>query len=149
MKCNMDCFNCPYPDCINDYVRPYDAERRKTHYQKENERRKQQRAERKANGICTVCGKKPISKDCETMCVECLLKHRRESLKRGRKNGEKPRELLDGISLCKKCGKAKPVEGYKLCENCLEKARMAVSIGRSRVKDNWFKKSHDFYAKNV
>lgn len=18
MKCNMDCFNCPYPDCIND-----------------------------------------------------------------------------------------------------------------------------------
>lgn len=39
----------------------------------------------------------------------------------------KTKEMLDGINLCKKCGKAKPAEGYNICERCLEQCRKALS----------------------
>lgn len=135
MKCkHNDCFTCPYPDCINDYVRPYNAEYRKEYHAKhadENSARlKQVRAERKANGICTNCGKRP-SEQGKTRCTECLLKLRQASIKRNRKQGRVPRELFDGIDLCIKCGRNHPVNGYKLCESCLEKARDSIAYGRS------------------
>lgn len=136
MKCNKDCFNCPYPDCINNYVKINDPEYQKKYYEEHHsqmlEHQKKIREERKANGLCTVCGKRPLTEGSKAHCVECLLKLRRRSIERNRKKNMIPKALFDGIVLCKKCGKDKPVEGYKLCENCLEQARQAIALGRSK-----------------
>ena len=144
MKCNKDCFNCPFPDCINDDIKPYDAEYHKKykemHREQQSERKRELRAERKANGICVECGKRPISRDCETMCIDCLLKSKKRFADTRRANGDTPRVLFDGISLCAKCGKDKPVDGYKLCKSCLEKARQSIALGRSMRNDDTFRK---------
>lgn len=151
MKCNQDCFNCPYPDCINDYIKPYDAEYHKQyraeHRDKVNERKRQLRAERKANGICTDCGQRPIAQGSETRCTECLLKLRKRSIEKRRKDGSLPRELFDGVNLCQKCGKDKPVGGYKLCENCLKKSRESIALGRSMRQEEIFRKMIDGFWK--
>lgn len=144
MKCkHNDCFTCPYPDCINDYVKLYDADYNKKYkeeYKSElNAKQRQLRAEKKANGICTRCGKRPVQEG-KTKCIECLLKLREYSINRNREQGRLPRELLNEVDLCKKCSKSKPVEGYKLCETCLEQARQAIVYGRSvRMEENYKK----------
>ena len=144
MNCKInDCFNCPYPDCINDYVKPCDVEYRKKYYEahreQEVEKKRQLRAERKANGICTNCGRRPAEEG-KTRCTECLLRLRKYSITRNRKQGLLPRELLNEIGLCKKCGKNELVEGYKLCEACLEKARQSIAYGRSLRERKNYKK---------
>ena len=144
MRCKVgDCFNCPYPDCINDYVRPYNADYRRK-YQEEhreelNEKQRQLRAERKANGICTSCGKRPVQEG-KTKCMECLLKLREYSVARNRKKGLLPRELLNEKGLCVRCSKNKVVDGYKLCETCLEKTRQAIAYGRSLREEQNYRK---------
>ena len=142
MKCNKDCFNCPYPDCINDYVKINDPEYQKRYYEEhrsqELERKIQQRKKRKAKGLCTTCGKRPLTEGSKAHCVECLIKLRERSLKRNRRQNMTSKALFDGIDLCKKCGKDKPVIGYKLCESCLEQARQAIALGRSkRTTKTW------------
>ena len=140
MKCNKDCFNCPFPDCINDYVKPYDAEYHKRywaeHSEEINKKRKLLHEERKANGICVCCGKRQISKNSTYQCTECMLKDRTRHIKRYKANGGSTHETFEMMGLCKKCGKEKPVEGYKLCKSCLEKDRQAMALGRSRRKKN-------------
>ena len=151
MKCNRDCFNCPFPDCINDYVKVNDPEYQKRYYEEhrsqELERKKKTREDRKANGLCTYCGKRPLTEGSKAHCIECLIKLRKRSMERNRKKGLTPKKLFDGIDLCKKCGKEKPVEGYKLCESCLEKARQAIELGRSRRKRDPFRETNEYYAK--
>lgn len=152
MKCNMDCFNCPFPDCINDDVKPYDAEIAKQIWENRkdeiNEKRRAITAERKANGICISCGKRPIAKNSTCQCTECLLKNRRRKQEKHKKNGGSTHEMFEMMGLCKTCGKSKPVVGYKICESCLEKSKQNMALARSSVKDNWFRKSNSYYAKN-
>lgn len=147
MKCNGDCFNCIYPDCINDYVKPYDAEYhkkyKKEHREQQNKRKRELRAERKASGICVECGKRPIAENSETRCIDCLLKFKRRDEEHRRKKGSLPRELFDGVNLCQKCGKDRPVDGYKLCKSCLEKNRQSIAIGRTMRKNETFRKNID------
>ena len=110
MKCNKDCFNCLYPDCINDYVASYDAENHKKQRAKRKEevskKRKLLYEERKANGICVRCGKNP-SVNGKTECIVCASKTKNRAMEKARKDGRLSRELFNGIDLCKKCGYAR------------------------------------------
>lgn len=127
MKCKMsDCFNCPYPDCINDDIEPT---RQLSDEQKQH--RKQYRKaiyhQRKEAGICVVCGKRPPEQG-RVSCSRCLQKDRKKHEKSREKGGHTPRCLLDGVDLCSRCGKDKPVEGYKLCERCLKSLAHARQV---------------------
>ena len=54
------------------------------------------------------------------------MKQRRYANKSHWKRGTTPKPLMDGVELCKKCGKAPPVDGYKVCERCLAGCRRAL-----------------------
>lgn len=57
MKCKKnDCFNCPYPDCINDYVPPI-RKQSKEQIKKKSEKMQLMRKEWAQKGLCTSCGK--------------------------------------------------------------------------------------------
>lgn len=122
-KCNMDCFNCKYDDCINDYV-PKDYSARRAAYYQEHKKELSEKShnrymERKAAGLCVECGKKKAVEN-RTRCLECLLKNRRAANEKNRRKGLQPRAHFDGVDWCRLCGKAKPVEGRTLCSKCLE-----------------------------
>lgn len=129
MRCNEDCFNCPFPDCANDYVKPYNAEYRKKYHienrEAENEKNRQAKAKKVAEGLCRNCGR-PIAQNSKVHCIDCLLKIRKRSAENRRKKGGLPRHMLDGVVLCSICGKEKPVEGYKVCQRCLENNRRNI-----------------------
>ena len=75
--CDMDCFNCVYPDCINDEVKPNyyqimkherpDAYRRRLETIKKYARSRYQ--ERKEAGICVMCGK--VKTNASVHCEAC------------------------------------------------------------------------------
>lgn len=125
MECKKnDCFNCPYPDCINDYVRKY--------YKPSKERIARQTAKasavakkRAAKGLCTACGKRKARPGYRT-CAECAAKSRLASNEHKWRNGTTPKSLMDGVTLCKKCGKNPPATGYAVCERCLSLCREAL-----------------------
>ncbi len=125
MECKKnDCFNCPYPDCINDYVRKY--------YKPSKERIARQTAKasavakkRAAKGLCTACGKRKARPGYRT-CSECAAKSRLASNEHKWRNGTTPKSLMDGVTLCKKCGKNPPATGYAVCERCLSLCRAAL-----------------------
>ena len=62
MHCKIsDCFNCPYPDCINDAFtspREFTPEQKK----RQCELKKKMLARRREDGVCIYCGKKPADK---------------------------------------------------------------------------------------
>lgn len=126
MNCKKnDCFTCPYPDCINDYVKK--RYKRPPDYSKINVIRNRERQEKRAAaGLCIMCGRKPPRAGYK-MCPECQAKTRNRQNRYNWETGKRqPQVLLDGVSRCKRCGKAPPAEGYKLCERCLESARRAL-----------------------
>jgi hypothetical protein len=48
---------------------------------------------------------------------------------------------MDGVTLCKKCGKNPPVTGYAVCERCLALCRKALDKTPShngKAPDNGF-----------
>lgn len=141
MNCKKnDCFNCPYPDCINDYVkkqykRSPECIRKIAAYNKK-------RADQwETSGLCKSCGKRPPRQGYK-LCAECQAKSRKRSNEHNHNiRGQLPQVLLDGVSRCKRCGKAPPSAGYKLCERCLESARRALDTAPSHngiVVDNSF-----------
>lgn len=119
MHCKIsDCFNCPYPDCINDSF--YDYKLSDKQKARHNELALGRLEQRRANGICTYCGKIPADKGYKT-CAECRRKLTRHAHAYCRtKKNRTAREIMDGISLCKMCGKRPPIERKKLCEKCYE-----------------------------
>ena len=141
MNCKKnDCFNCPYPDCINGYVkkqykRSPEGIRKIAAY---NKRRSEQW---EASGLCKACGKRPPRPGYK-LCAECQAKGRKRSNKHNHNvRGQLPQVLLDGISRCKRCGKFPPAAGYKLCERCLESARRALDTApthNGKTVDNNF-----------
>lgn len=136
MKCKFsDCFNCPYPDCINDAVNPvvtYTPERLKA--QREYSRKRKLRSE--AAGLCTRCGKRPASNGYKT-CIDCRLYMRRKAEEKHRRNGHLPRSMLDGDELCAVCGKNPPIKPYKVCEHCLKNCRKNIALSAPRMQEKY------------
>ena len=116
MKCKIsDCFNCPYPDCINDKPLPeITAERR----ERSNRFHAQKEAWCREHGICTRCMHRPATEGHKT-CQECRNKIARERTKYNHEvKNRKPKWELDGYQWCARCGKYPPKEGHKICERC-------------------------------
>lgn len=82
----------------------------------------------KSMGICPQCGQNPACKG-HVCCLECRFKDNERSYKayykntdkiraRISKNDKKLRQKRKGAGLCTVCGKRKPVEGLKYCDQC-------------------------------
>lgn len=125
-----DCFTCPYEDCILDETKIKISHRTKEQYERKLALEKERQKKRKEQGLCVKCGRK-LQDDKYTKCIECRIKAARYNKKyrdmKALRGETKTKEMLDGINLCKKCGKAKPAEGYNICERCLEQCRRALS----------------------
>ena len=100
-KCNKDCFNCLYPDCI---LKEYNTDRqrwcnRSEDYRKQQlEKEKEQYDSRKAAGLCVHCGKKATH---GVRCYEHYLRNRRYNHEhRGTK-----RDTWQYLGKCYFCGK--------------------------------------------
>lgn len=114
MKCNKDCFNCIYDDCINDvvnknYMRLPSVMERKYKHQREKYRK------RKEAGLCTTCGKKPA--EYGIYCYEHYLYHKRKIREWCDRNKPKIREERRKQGLCTFCG-APRMNGRTVCEKC-------------------------------
>lgn len=87
---------------------------------------------RKANGLCTLCGK-PVYKNYST-CYEHYLYHKKYS----RKRNEAKKKGYAELGLCRICGKP-TVEGKKFCAEHLEqyrtKARHMQAIRMEKLKN--------------
>lgn len=138
MRCKAsDCFTCPYPDCINPEplkIRIYTEEEKKKSVESVRNLRKR----RKELGQCPYCGVALAPDSKFKMCLECRIKSNRNRKNWRIRNGYTPQELLDGVERCKKCGKAPPKPGYKLCERCYNSnvAHAAIGTANSRKKGN-------------
>lgn len=148
-RCNKDCFNCPYDDCIlgNDSEKPSGY----SYYQKY-----------KSMGLCTICKTKKAEPG-RVACSECSAminrqrKERREYLRSqnrctycgGYTDGKTTcylcreylngwrinrREKLESMGLCTKCGKNPPAEGRRWCEECLEYQRQKQKRYREKIR---------------
>ena len=123
MKCNMDCFNCPFPDCINDYVKPSSwqslTDEQKARYNiKSKELHKRLYRERKENGFCVRCGLKQATNG--VYCLECYLKRKRQ-----RKNHINQHIEWREKGLCYVCGSVCEA-GHKVCIKHLEIKQKAM-----------------------
>jgi hypothetical protein len=83
--------------------------------------------ERKAKGICTLCGKRPPRQG-KVYCGVCSEKHKRS-------NKARPINTVRKASgICIVCGERPAREGRTLCEICLNKAREnTLALRRKRV----------------
>lgn len=149
MKCKeKDCFNCPYPDCVNDlnnfprYNAKSCARYYKENKEKLNNRKKQLIKERKEKGLCTACGKNPIAENSTIFCKECYIKKKKRREELRREKGILPRHMFNGVDLCTQCGKEKPVKGYKQCAKCLEKSRKRIAYAATFIDRNKLRKRY-------
>lgn len=114
-----DCFACPYPDCINDYVRPpykpSEAQKKRN-----IELHKQRYSRRKEAGICVICGKRRPMEN-RLKCSFCTARLKEMSRRYRQRDGVTPRVLMDGVGLCTMCGKSPPIEGKRVCRTCYDK----------------------------
>ena len=86
-----------------------------------NDFRRKRRAEWKARGVCTTCGKYPPEPG-GTSCQRCRDYYRMYNAK------------FKGKGLCKTCRKRKPDPGWTHCDYCLESERAR----RAKLKDEVF-----------
>ena len=123
MHCKIsDCLNCPYPDCINDYVpKELTPEQREKKHIRDREWRKKKRAECIEKSICTKCHKQPVA-DGQRTCIYCRIKDKSYQRKRSEVEGRVPRWQMDGITYCRICGKSPLKAGYTICERCYNSA---------------------------
>lgn len=116
MRCNNDCAHCKYPDCIWE-----PPPQRQLSDEAKSHRRdlaRLRRAERREAGQCTQCGQ-PLH-DIRRMCGTCRAKYRAYKEAESRRTGVLPRDALDGVARCQKCGKDAPIPGYRLCQRCYD-----------------------------
>lgn len=154
MNCKKsDCFRCPYPDCINDYVRPIPElteEQKKEASKRAGARQKALRNRRKEAGVCLWCGERsPV--EGETLCVACKLRKKGYNKAWRERNGVISKSLWDDLGRCMSCGKPERLEGYKLCEKCYQNACNGLQKGRSTrtsTRDHiWSKYNSTLYPK--
>lgn len=81
---------------------------------------------RKANGLCTKCGKPRGRCKSTVMCNECYQKHRRNKSKSYWSKVEIPRKKRPEYGLCFICGEPYEPNGFKVCDKCREIQRQAA-----------------------
>ena len=114
--CNFDCFNCVYPDCINNEP------------ENKTEERRIKRENAKARGLCVICMKSAATHG--LYCEECYERKRTTNAKYGRARREKAK----AAGLCIMCTKRPAVIGA-YCETCKIKARGYDAAQRKRKKE--------------
>lgn len=136
--CDMDCFNCKFDDCINDYIPPKKVY---TEEQKEGRREATRRMYQKykEQKRCVNCGR-PALKN-QVRCLECKLKQNKRNHERLQEKAFS-RNFL-GNEACYFCGE-KRVKGQKVCQKHLEICRKnaeratqskAFKLAHQRQKD--------------
>lgn len=134
MPCDMDCFNCKYPDCINDVV---NETRTLTRAQKDrrNERLKERYYEDKAKGMCVRCHVRPAQKN-RVFCVECWLKENRYYKNSKRHNvAVNHQQYWDYNNLCHFCGKP-VVPGKKTCPEHYKQLCKRIAEARKNIDNS-------------
>jgi len=120
--CNLDCFNCPYPDCIRPEEQVYrfpswdPANRSKEYRRRQAERGKERREERKAQGLCIDCGRDAVSgrAHCEA-CQERRREYRKKGKEKRRQTYTSSNDLV-AQGLCRIHGCGQPHEpGVTFC----------------------------------
>lgn len=151
MKCNKDCFNCLYDDCINDDFEPYNSERHKRYYNNHKEqiaeRRRKRIEERKNAGLCVYCGKRKISQNSTCGCIDCIQKGKRKITNMRRSKGILPKGSSEYTGMCGICGNFEKLKGHKVCEKCLETCRKNMIYASSFIDREKKKQEHDGFVK--
>lgn len=135
--CNMDCFNCKFPDCINDTVYPESA--RYCNWSEERKKRDNARCAKRyreavSKGLCGRCHKKPQYQG--KLCYECWLKRKRYDASKATHKREYRREH----GLCYFCD-TPAVPGKKTCEKHLRifQEKMAYAAQFNDLKKHkWY-----------
>ncbi len=99
--CDMDCFNCKYEDCINDYV-PVPHKISKEQQEKYNKRGRDLYHQRIENGYCGRCGKPLYLPHSHCYCYECYIKMQRKYALSREKNAAL-KEYRRANGLCEFC----------------------------------------------
>lgn len=152
MQCKRsDCFVCPHPDCINDYVAPaYRPTAEKL--EKQRKRRRERYEKARASDLCGWCMKRPATQG-RTSCTECRNKYNRNRAEAYHRKGKLSRDEMDGVTICMKCGNAEPKERFKLCEKCYTNAVKALKktpTHNGKKPNNYFTVFNEvFYARKA
>ena len=93
------------------------------------ERYHRRAAERKAQGLCVKCGKRPPAPH-RSQCEECAAKKRPADLERYHRRTA----ARVALGLCPKCGKRPPAPDHQLCEPCNEKTNRASRARDARLR---------------
>lgn len=90
------------------------------------------RAQRKAAGLCTRCGRKLEKYNTRTECDYCKAEQKKRDAKRLKGKG------YAELGLCLWCGRER-VPGYSFCPDCLERKRKVgyANIRIAREKSPW------------
>lgn len=138
--CDLDCFNCSYPDCIRE------VKEKKTYpnYQSHKDWLRTRYYRWKSAGLCVRCGQRQATRGVH--CIDCFLKRKRYDKSR---NNKGLREYWRENGLCVCCGD-KVVEGKKTCKKhyeifakCAEKSRNTPNARNYRERAKRFKYGKD------
>jgi predicted amidophosphoribosyltransferase len=117
-------YNKTYRDSLTD-------EQLKELKHKKNETQKKQYQQRKAAGICVMCGKNNSGKYVRCgICRAKLARLKRE--KRYRAGTQMPIEVLRDGEHCSTCGRP-AMPGKRVCERCYKNVLKMGEIGRSKI----------------
>ena len=97
---------------------------------KKRVREKALREERKAAGLCPICGKHEPEQG-YVNCPYCRARINKKGEIRRRKAGVMPRYMMGNGEYCFRCGK--PSYGEKLCPSCLESSRQTIKIASAAI----------------
>lgn len=84
-----------------------------------NRKRRELYAQRRADGICTRCGKRTAGNG-NLMCDICAAAHKKRQKKDAHRKGTMSREEARDLGICIRCMKAEARPGYSLCADCGE-----------------------------
>ena len=111
------------------------------HNERDNRKRRELYAQRKAEGICTRCGKR-LAGTQNLMCDICAAAQKVRQKKDARKKGIMSREEARDLGICIRCMKAEARPGYSLCADCGE---WWESVRNNTRVDNEFTRGIDAY----
>ena len=140
------CINCLDRAAENERKKreKWTEEKRKMRNEQQREYCKKIREERKANGICIECGKRPAG---ETQrCKLCQYKINKRKREKHRDNGGMTYEERIDPQKCYFCG-APAIEGRKTCAKCYERERKLGQYMKSCVKHSGFHKTRENFAR--
>lgn len=133
--CDMDCFNCKFPDCVNDTIYPESARYCNWSEERKRKNRKYQTDRyRKAlsEGLCGHCHNKPLYRG--VLCYECWKRYKASI-------AEHKREYRHENGLCYFCD-TPVVPGKKVCEKHLHIFQKSMSYTTPFYEP----KKHKWYA---